>query len=91
MLGGNMAIPYSIEADGQIIQLFDLPEHLQQLGIPITLPSTAAPSVPQETEQLRAALECHHWNITAVARELQLHRSTIYRQMQRFGVRTGHR
>ncbi|HST06052.1 MAG TPA: ATP-binding protein [Chloroflexia bacterium] len=27
MLGGNMAIPYSIEADGQIIQMFDLNSH----------------------------------------------------------------
>jgi len=27
MLGGHMAIPYAIEADGQIIQLFDLNSH----------------------------------------------------------------
>src|SRR5207237_4715973 len=27
MLGGNIAIPYAIEADGQIIQLFDLNSH----------------------------------------------------------------
>jgi hypothetical protein len=27
MLGGNIAIPYSLEADGQIIQLFDLNSH----------------------------------------------------------------
>lgn len=27
MLGGNMAIPYALEADGQIIQLFDLNSH----------------------------------------------------------------
>lgn len=27
MLGGNMAVPYAIEADGQVIQLFDLNSH----------------------------------------------------------------
>src|SRR5258708_38529425 len=27
MLGGNMALPYAIEADGQTIQLFDLNSH----------------------------------------------------------------
>ena len=27
MLGGNIAVPYSIESDGQIIQLFDLLVH----------------------------------------------------------------
>ena len=27
MLGGNMAVPYAIEADGQIIQMFDLNSH----------------------------------------------------------------
>ncbi len=73
-----------------IIHLSDLPEHLQQPGTWETSPDATAPSAPQETEQLRAVLERHRWNITAVARELKLHRSTVYRQMQQFGIRAEH-
>jgi transcriptional regulator of acetoin/glycerol metabolism len=69
-----------------IIRLSDLPEHLQQPCVSATCSGTAAPSVPQDAEQLRAALERHRWNIPAVARELKLHRSTVYRQMQQFGI-----
>jgi hypothetical protein len=50
MLGGNMAIPYSIEADGQIIQLFDLNSH--------------RPVVPQghsEMDSTRAELSDRRW------------------------------
>jgi transcriptional regulator of acetoin/glycerol metabolism len=55
-----------------------------------TWPGMAGPSPPHEKEQLRAALEHHNWNITAVARELQVHRSTVYRKIQQFGIRAEH-
>jgi hypothetical protein len=50
MLGGNIAIPYSIEADGQIIQLFDLNSH--------------RPVVPQghsEMDSVKAELADRRW------------------------------
>jgi transcriptional regulator of acetoin/glycerol metabolism len=72
-----------------IIRLSDLPDYLQH-GTSDTCSGSAAPSLPQETERLRAALERHQWNITAVARELKVHRSTVYRQMQQFGICAEH-
>ncbi|MDQ6695067.1 MAG: hypothetical protein M3014_11735 [Chloroflexota bacterium] len=50
MLGGSLAIPYSIEADGQIIQLFDLNSH--------------RPDVPHganESDSTRAELGDRRW------------------------------
>jgi transcriptional regulator with PAS, ATPase and Fis domain len=79
----------ALSAEG-IIRLSDLPEYLPQFGTTEASQGTAAPSVPQEAEQLRAALERHHWNITAVGRELKVHRSTVYRQMQQFGICAEH-
>jgi transcriptional regulator of acetoin/glycerol metabolism len=70
-----------------IIRVSDLPEHMKQPGTSAPRPGTAAPSLPPEAEQLRAALERHHWNIPAVARELKVHRSTVYRQIQQFDIR----
>ena len=88
-LGNCIEYACAVSTEG-VIHLSDLPEHLQQPGISATLPGEATTNVPQETEQLRTALERHHWNITAVARELKLHRSTVYRQMQQFGISTEH-
>ncbi|MEO8288119.1 MAG: hypothetical protein ABI670_16955 [Chloroflexota bacterium] len=50
MLGGNMAIPYAIEADGQIIQLFDLNSHRPVVG-----PGQS------ETDSTRAELTDRRW------------------------------
>jgi hypothetical protein len=50
MLGGNIAIPYALESDGQIIQLFDLNSH--------------RPAVPQgasETDPTKAELGDRRW------------------------------
>ena len=50
MLGGNLAIPYAIEADGQVIQLFDLNSH--------------RPAVPQganENDSTRAEFPDRRW------------------------------
>jgi hypothetical protein len=50
MLGGQIAIPYSIEADGQIIQLFDLNSH-----------RPAVPTGADETDSTRAELHDRRW------------------------------
>ena len=50
MLGGNIAIPYAIEADGQIIQLFDLNSHR-----PVVAPGQ------NETDSTKAELSDRRW------------------------------
>ncbi|WP_428420597.1 sigma-54-dependent Fis family transcriptional regulator [Methylibium sp.] len=45
-----------------------------------------AASRPPEAERLLAALHKHRWNITAVAAQAGQNRTTIYRQMKRFGI-----
>lgn len=75
----------AISTDG-IIDVADLPDYMQQLGSADARPQSATPAAGHEAELLRAALKRHQWNITAVARELKIHRSTVYRQMQQFGI-----
>ncbi|WP_428415738.1 sigma-54-dependent Fis family transcriptional regulator [Methylibium sp.] len=41
---------------------------------------------PPEAERLLASLQEHRWNITAVAAQAGQNRTTIYRQMKRFGI-----
>jgi transcriptional regulator of acetoin/glycerol metabolism len=56
------------------------------------LPAPAGDTVPEpgrgraDSEVLRSVLRRHRWNITAVAHELGLCRTTVYRQMRRFGI-----
>lgn len=50
MLGGNMAVPYAIEADGQIIQFFDLNSH-----------RAAVPPGHSETDSTKAELTDRRW------------------------------
>lgn len=50
MLGGNLAIPYAIEADGQIIQLFDLNSH-----------QPAVPPGANETDSTKAEFPDRRW------------------------------
>lgn len=50
MLGGHVAMPYALEADGQIIQLFDLNCHRPVL-----------PSGVNETDSLKAELADRRW------------------------------
>ncbi len=50
MLGGNIAIPYSLEADGQVIQLFDLNSH-----------RPAVPAGSSEEDVTKAELGDRRW------------------------------
>ena len=88
-------------AGGPVIDLGDLPEHIAmaadadgwlQHGPP------AAPARPEvhpfsvaardgdPAQQLQAVLRTHHWNVSAAARALNVDRTTIHRQMRRFGI-----
>jgi transcriptional regulator of acetoin/glycerol metabolism len=56
---------------------------------PATAPERSTPldsSVHEPASLLRACLRRNKWNITAVAAEMGLCRTSVYRQMKRFGI-----
>lgn len=67
------------------IEVPDLPERMQQ-GEEAIPPEPVVELGDDAIAMLKAALQRRHWNISAVARELSMHRSTLYRQMHRYGV-----
>ena len=81
-------------SDGEGIDLRHLPaEILQPRAMPAPRPAlqdaagtASTPARPPEAERLLAALRAHRWNITAVAAEAGQCRTTIYRQMKRYGI-----
>ncbi len=78
-------------ARGDEIKASDLPE-----VEPATTPCgrTASPAVPSAGHPSRSAnavaledaLRRHHWNVSAVARDLGVSRPTVYRRMRRHGL-----
>jgi transcriptional regulator of acetoin/glycerol metabolism len=54
-------------------------------------PELAADASDHEAERLLRVLRRHKWSVTASARELQVCRATIYRQMQRHRITPPHR
>ena len=80
------------------IELEDLPEHVQQQGVfeawPAGMPAeadSAAGASSSQAERLREALRRNRWNVSAVAREMEIDRSTVHRQMRRLGIVPPHR
>ncbi|NOG31442.1 sigma-54-dependent Fis family transcriptional regulator [Halomonas sp. TBZ9] len=77
-------------ADSDEITVNDLPDQClsqritRQMAPPI--PATPSTNTPQE-EPLLGLLREHHWNISAVARALGISRPTVYRRMQRLGIK----
>jgi transcriptional regulator of acetoin/glycerol metabolism len=49
--------------------------------------STAKTQSEWNCEHLQEALRRHQWNITAVSEELNISRSTVYRQMKRYRIK----
>ncbi|ALG70964.1 ATPase AAA [Azospirillum thiophilum] len=84
-------------SDGGSIDLADLPEPVQHSGLfqawPAPEETTAGP-IPAEEDpaaRLRETLRRLHWNVSATARVLGVDRSTVHRQMHRFGIVAPHR
>lgn len=81
-------------SDGQGIRAVHLPSDLytsREQHIPPlerdTVPQTPRGMVNDRSNaELLAVLRRQKWNITAVANELDVSRTTIYRQMKRFGI-----
>jgi transcriptional regulator of acetoin/glycerol metabolism len=63
----------------------DLPL-LQHAPAPALAPPADARADSADTQDLRRRLQAAHWNVSAVARAMQLSRMTLYRRMQRAGI-----
>ncbi|SMF80424.1 Transcriptional regulator of acetoin/glycerol metabolism [Azospirillum oryzae] len=80
--------------DGGLIDLDDIPEPVQHSGLFQAWPAEVAQTVVAEEDpaaRLRETLRRHHWNVSATARALGVDRSTVHRQMHRFGIVAPHR
>lgn len=86
-------------ADG-LIDLADIPDPVQHSGLfkawpGHDAPTASPPPAPLDEEEpaarLRDTLRRHHWNVSAAARALGVDRSTVHRQMHRFGIVAPHR
>jgi sigma-54 dependent transcriptional regulator, acetoin dehydrogenase operon transcriptional activator AcoR len=81
----------ALAAEGTI-QWEDLPERLREADAPheagAAVLSSAFPSGEGEIahDRLLAALRARSWNISAVARDLGVDRTTIHRRMRRYGI-----
>jgi DNA-binding NtrC family response regulator len=84
-------------AAGPLIELEDLPEHIQHRQSPVSRATTppAAPSVGAlddalegvEQEQIREALRLTGWNISQAATRLGISRNTLRYRMEKYGLR----
>ncbi|MCW2249052.1 transcriptional regulator of acetoin/glycerol metabolism [Azospirillum fermentarium] len=83
----------AVSTDG-MIELADIPEPVQRTGVFDAWPAGATALVPDHADppaHLRDLLRRLHWNVSAVAREMGVDRSTVHRQMRRFGIVPPHR
>lgn len=58
---------------------------------PYPLPPDIAPAPLPEKQLLMQYLRAARWNLSAVARQMGISRMTLYRRMQRFGIRSPNR
>jgi transcriptional regulator of acetoin/glycerol metabolism len=83
-------------AGGGRIELEDLPDAIRRPALADGWPSLTpllpvpAPSFgqapPDQAMHLARTLAAHHWNVSRTARELGVDRTTVHRQMRRFGI-----
>lgn len=76
----------SAVCNAELIQSVDLPELFHHLPSKHCkdLHSKMMDTVPEsDLNDLKSVLQRHHWNISAVARELDICRATVYRRMRR--------
>ncbi|WP_448203934.1 sigma-54-dependent Fis family transcriptional regulator [Azospirillum sp. sgz302134] len=93
------ALDYScaVCTDG-LIELADIPDPVQRTGVFEAWPAPAPEPIMElggdgddPAGRLRDVLRRLHWNVSAAARELGVDRSTIHRQMRRYGIVPPHR
>jgi len=71
-----------VNSPGDVIRMVDLPENFQKLRRDVPRP------LPEEREQLMAALLETKWNKSKAAEQLRWSRMTVYRKMRRYQIST---
>ena len=72
--------------EGDTIGLEDLPKHMLKPDYRSPTASDAEQILAPAARQLLDLLQARQWNISAVARELNIARITVYRQMAKHGI-----
>ena len=72
-----------ILSKGDVIRLKDLPDRIRNAGSREAPPATFAES---ERQVIMGALKKHRFNRTSAARELGVHKTTLYRKIKRLGI-----
>ncbi|MDI7862074.1 sigma-54-dependent Fis family transcriptional regulator [Rhizobiaceae bacterium n13] len=80
-LDNVIAVAAALSEDG-ILELADLPDHL---AAPIGIDGEG-----HAGSTLRSMLASCNWNVSEVARRLGIDRSTVHRQIKRYGLSQGH-
>lgn len=74
--------------DDDWIGLDDLPEELRRAQPPRAAPEPVVDPLAQaERDTLLRLLDARHWHVSRVAAELGISRNTLYRKLQRHGIR----
>jgi transcriptional regulator of acetoin/glycerol metabolism len=68
-----------------LIDVDDLPE-LQTGHLPVRTQATVVEAQHEGPDALLQALRAAHWNVSSVARQMDLARMTLYRRMKRAGI-----
>jgi transcriptional regulator of acetoin/glycerol metabolism len=89
-LSNGLDYACAVSSNG-IVDVEDLPDCVARArrgdGWPrVEMPAKAPASSSDGAADLLASLRAHHWNISRVARERGVDRTTIHRQIRRFNL-----
>ncbi|GAB3772832.1 sigma-54-dependent Fis family transcriptional regulator [Ramlibacter monticola] len=82
-----MAYACAMAGKDGVIGLSELPDALIGGDAAAAAPASAASSMPPEAQLLLQYLRAAGWSVSAVAHQLGVARMTVYRRMQRWGIR----
>jgi len=82
-----MAYACAMAGPGAVIGLAELPDALTGCDAAAAAPATASSALPPEAQLLLQYLRAAGWSVSAVAHQLGVARMTVYRRMQRWGIR----
>jgi len=75
-----------VMCQNEVIEIEDLPNDLVNLGIIEPNETEIQPIEKSECELIHNTLKKYNWNKIEVAKELKLHRSTLWRKMRKYGL-----
>jgi sigma-54 dependent transcriptional regulator, acetoin dehydrogenase operon transcriptional activator AcoR len=82
-----MAYACAMAGEDAVIGLAELPDALVGCDAAAAAPAAGSPSLPAEAQLLLQYLRAAGWSVSAVAHQLGVARMTVYRRMQRWGIR----